>query len=151
MQHLDNDYAEEVLQRLRRIPEDAVPKWGSLRRNTLIEHFIWTLRHSMGRSRQVPHFGNWLSRRVIGPLFIRGLLPLPRNLRLPQYLLAEGIVLREPGDLETLQALIEEYLALVPADELQPAFHPWFGNIGIDGWDRIHVRHFEHHLRQFGV
>ncbi|MBI4558849.1 MAG: DUF1569 domain-containing protein [Candidatus Hydrogenedentes bacterium] len=32
---------------------------------------------------------------------------------------------------------------------MQPEPHPYFGDIGIDGWSKLHVRHFEHHLRQF--
>lgn len=151
MQHFDTVYADELIARLRSIPADAVPSWGTLRRDTLIEHLIWTMRHSMGRSQQLAYFGNWFTRRVVGPLYLRGLLPLPKNLRLPEKIRARGATLREPGDLETLQALVEEYLALVQTGELQPAPHPIFGDIGVDGWERVHVRHFDHHLRQFGV
>lgn len=151
LQHFDNDYVEVILRRLNHIPDSAIPRWGRLRKHTLIEHLIWSLRHSMGRSQQVPYLGNWFARRVMWPLFYRHLLPVPRNLQLPLRLQAEGVNLREPGDLETLHALLEEYLLLVQADELRTAFHPVFGDIGVDGWDRVHVRHFEHHLRQFGV
>ena len=35
--------------------------------------------------------------------------------------------------------------------ELVTGLHPVFGDIGVDGWDRLHVRHFEHHFTQFGV
>ncbi|MBI2432796.1 MAG: hypothetical protein HYV26_08000, partial [Candidatus Hydrogenedentes bacterium] len=116
MQHFDNDFVDDVINRLRKLPPDAVPRWGTLRKDTLIEHLIWALRHSMGRSRQVPYFGNWFSRRVLGPLIIRGWMPMPHNIQLPAHLRYEGITLREPGDLETLHALLEEYLTLVQAD-----------------------------------
>ncbi len=46
---------------------------------------------------------------------------------------------------------MEEYLAAVETGELRPAPHTLFGDIGIDGWARLHVRHFEHHLKQFGL
>ncbi|MBI4558851.1 MAG: DUF1569 domain-containing protein, partial [Candidatus Hydrogenedentes bacterium] len=42
-----------------------------------------------------------------------------------------------------------EYLAAVATGDMQPEPHPYFGDIGIDGWSKLHVRHFEHHLRQF--
>lgn len=105
----------------------------------------------MGRSARVPYAGNWVMSNVVGPLALRGWLPLNATAGLPASLRAQGIEGREPGDLETLHALLEEYLALVQADELTPAPHPRFGHLGIDGWDRLHVRHFEHHLRQFGA
>jgi len=147
MPHLDNDYVEQLLHRLRSIPDDGTPKWGTLRKDTLIEHLVWVVRHSMGRSKQVRFMGNWLTVNIIGPLFVRGLFPDVRNLRFKN----SDKLLREPGDLETLHALLEEYLGLVQAGELEPGPHPLFGNIGVDGWDRVHVRHFEHHCKQFGV
>jgi len=151
MQHLDADYVDDLIRRLSRIPADAIPRWGDLRGTTLTEHLIWAVRHSMGRSKQMPFFGNWFTCRVIGPLALLGLLPIPKNLKLPAHIMAQGITGRERGDLETLHALLEEYLNLVQADELVPAPHPFFGDIGIDGWDRVHIRHFNHHLRQFGA
>ncbi len=151
MEHLDTDYVERLVARLGRIAPDTVPRWGVLRRDALIEHLVWAVQHSMGRSKQVPFNGNWFSVRVIGPLFLHGFIPIPKNLQLPRRLREQGVTMREPGDVDTLRWLLEEYLNLVQADELRPAPHPQFGDVGIDGWDRIHVRHFEHHLGQFGV
>jgi len=151
VRHLDGDYVEDVMGRLKQIPHDAKPAWGTLDRKGLVEHFIWTLRHSMGRSTTVPFLGNWFSRWVIGPVILHGLVPIPKNIKFPRWLTNSGFNAREPGDEETLHALLEEYLNLVQADELSPAKHPVFGEIGVDGWDRLHVLHFEHHFRQFRV
>lgn len=151
MQHLDTDYVDRLIQRLGSVPVNAVPRWGLLRRDTLIEHLVWSIRHAMGRSRKVPFFGNALTRTVLKPIFLRTPLPLPRNLHLPRHFTDQGITLRDTGDLETLHALLEEYLGLVQADEIEPAPHPVFGPMSIDDWDRFHLRHFEHHCKQFGV
>jgi len=151
MQHFDSDYGAELIERIQRIPEDAVPRWGKMRKNDLIEHLIWVLHHSMGRSTQVPDFGNWFSRTVLKKLALLSIMPIPKNMKLPGQLTDRGIIAQEPGDLETLQAIIEEYLHLVQADELEPAPHPYFGPLTVDEWDIIHVKHFEHHLKQFGV
>lgn len=151
MQHFDGDYVEDVVERLAAIKRDAIPRWGLLRRDTMIEHLIWSLRHSMGRSRTIPFFGNCFTRYVTRPLVLAGAISLPKNMGLPRHLQHQGIVNREPGDLETLQAILEDYLSLVQADELKPAPHPTFGRLDIDGWDRFHVLHFEHHLKQFGT
>jgi hypothetical protein len=151
MQEFDAEYGRRVIERLREIAPDAQPEWGSMSRDALFEHLVWALRHSMGRSHQVPYSGNWVSSHLIGPLVVGGWLPIPKNLRFPKHLRQQGITGRESGDLETLEGLMEEYLNLIQADELQPAPHPFFGAIGVDGWARMHVRHFEHHCRQFGV
>jgi len=150
MHHFDGDYAEEVVGRLGKIRKDAVPRWGELNRDGMIEHLIWAMRHSMGRSRTIPFVGNCFTRYVARPLILAGALPLSRSSHASRALQRQGLRTREPGDLETLQALFEEYLGLVQADELQPAPHPTLGRLGIDGWDRFHVIHFEHHLNQFG-
>jgi len=151
MEHLDTDYVERLVARLGRIAPDTVPRWGKLRRDTLVEHLVWVVRHSMGRSKQMPFYGNWFTVHILGPIVLRGFIPIPKNIQIPKKLREKGVTMREPGNLDTLRRLLEEYLNLVQADELLPAPHPVFGDVGIDGWDRIHVMHFEHHLRQFGV
>ena len=151
MRDFDGDYIDEAIARLEAIEADARPRWGRLDRDGLIEHLIWALMHSMGRSHKVPFMGNALTLWVIGPLVTRGFLPIPKNLQLPKRFRKEGITAREPGTLEDLKDLLRTYLALVQADELEPALHPGFGDIGVDGWARMHVLHFEHHFRQFGV
>ncbi|MCK5862883.1 MAG: DUF1569 domain-containing protein [Candidatus Hydrogenedentes bacterium] len=151
MQHFDSDYSEEIINRLQNIPPDAVPIWGTMTRDDLVEHFIWVLHHAMGRSTCVPDCSNWFSRSVTQRLVVHEFLHIPRGIQLPSELTSRGITLQESGDLETLHAIIEEYLYCVQADELEPASHPFFGPLDVDGWDRLHVRHFEHHLKQFGV
>ena len=151
MQHFDSDYAERLCARIEGIPEDRAPSWGSLDRQALLEHFIWALRHAMGRSSRVPDCSTRFTRRILKPLIFSGIIRIPKNIRLPEPLTRQGIRMCEPGDMETLQALLEEYLRRVQDDELVPAPHPFFGKMDIDEWDRLHVLHFEHHLRQFSA
>lgn len=142
---MDHDYSEELMKRLADIPLDAKPLWGSLTRDTMIAHLAQAVRYSMGRTAPLPDRSTWVSRNLIGPLICNGWLRIPRNVRM------QGTDNPPPADLETLHALIEEYLGLVQADELRPHPHVYFGDIGVDGWARLHVAHFEHHLRQFGA
>ncbi len=104
----------------------------------------------MGKSSKVPFYGGFWSTRVVRPLFLAGLVRPPGTFRLPSRLAAQGVELREPGDLETLHALLEEYLNLVQADALTPAWHPWLGDIGVDGWDRVLVAYLEAHCSALG-
>ena len=108
------------MRRLSAIPHDAKPQWGKLRKDTLTEHLIWVLHHSMGESQQVPYYGTWFSSRIIGPLFILGLIPVLKNLQLPAVLQQRGITMREPGTLSDLHALMKRYLSLVQADAVYP-------------------------------
>lgn len=151
MQHFDSDYAERLCARLQAIPADAEPLWGKLRRPGLIRHFVWSIKHAMGRSTAVPDCSTWFTRQVLKPLLLKRYVAIPRNVRLPEQLSRQGIETAEPGDLETLQALMEEYLRRIQDDDLVPYPHPFLGKLDIDEWDQLHVLHFEHHLRQFKV
>jgi hypothetical protein len=145
MRPFDHDYAKEVVKRLGKIPRKAVPRWGKLTREQLYGHLTNTLRYSMGRGGEPMNHSTWFSRNIIGPLILRGIVRIPKNVKIP------GLDSIPDGDLETLQAVLEEYLNLVQADELVPYPHVYFGELGVDGWAHLHVVHFEHHLRQFGV
>jgi len=136
----------EVLRRLGRIQPDARPGWGKLTPALMIRHLADAVRYSMGKGPEIPFAGNWLTRHIVAPLILNGVVRIPRNIAGANVSGTAGNV-----DLETLHAVLDEYLALVQAGELEPRPHPSFGPIGVDGWDKMHLRHFEHHLRQFGV
>ena len=115
----------------------------------MIGHLAFWVRYAMGRGPEVPFFGNWLTVRVVAPLIMNGWLPIPRNLKAPKT--KSAVPDTAPADTETLHAVLETYLQYVQAGEFVPRTHPAFGDIGVDGWAKVHVRHFEHHLKQFGV
>jgi hypothetical protein len=143
---LDHDAAEDYMARLGRIQRDAVPRWGRLTRDQLLSHLAETVRQSMGRGIPPPRRNSWHS-RITWHLLRRGLLRIPRDVRIPVGKAVEPL----PTDLESLHALLLEYLAMVQSGETTPFPHPLFGDIGVDGWARFHTLHFEHHLGQFGV
>ncbi|MDX9972182.1 MAG: DUF1569 domain-containing protein [FCB group bacterium] len=145
MPAFDHNYVEDLIDRLGSIPAGAKPAWGALDRDRLIAHLITTVRYSMGRLGTMPDRGNWFTKRVLAPLIVNGIIPIKKNVKVP------GATPRATGrdDLETLHALLEEYLQLVQADELTPPPHPFFGDLGVDGWAKMHLAHFKHHLKQF--
>lgn len=146
MRYFDHDYVEDFIKRLGRISPDATPRWGTLTRQGMIQHIADTIRYSMGRAGDMPDIGNAFMRRIVAPLILNGVVPMPRNIKAPPYPTRPSL-----DDAETLHAMLDEYLGLVQAGEFTPKPHPVFGEIGIDGWAKMHYRHFEHHLKQFGV
>lgn len=145
----DHDFVNETIARLNRIKPDARPLWGSMTRDLMIGHLIRSVKTSMGKGPAYPFAGNWFMRRVIAPLTLNGLLPIPKNVKSVEPLEAH----QEPptGDTETLHAVLEAYLDSVQSGDISPPQHPVFGDIGVDGWAKLHVVHFEHHMKQFGV
>ncbi|MBN2308388.1 MAG: DUF1569 domain-containing protein [Candidatus Hydrogenedentes bacterium] len=151
MHTFDHDYAFEVIERLHGLRPDARPAWGALTPAAMARHLGDTVLFSMGRRGSRPRTGNWFMRAVAGPLLMHGLLRMPKNLESPIGPVAFDGLSAYEGEVETLSAVIEDYLGLVQSGDLEPEPHPVFGAIGVDGWGRLHVIHFEHHLGQFGV
>ena len=148
MRHFDHDYVEEIVRRLRTLKSDAKPAWGAMSEPQMVGHLIETMHYSIGRGPTYAIRTNWLKRHVVAPLIINGIVKIPKNINVPR---PHDATILPVGDVETLHAVLDEYLSLVQADEVTPAPHPAFGVIGVDGWAKMHVVHFEHHLTQFGV
>ena len=150
MRPFDHDYIEDVIARLQTIHPKARPLWGEMTGREMIAHLTDALRYSMGRGSQLPDRSTWFTRNVLRRLLFWGVVRIPRNVRLPRAT-DERPVARERADVETLQAILEEYLALVQAGEMTPPPHPLLGPLDVDGWARMHMLHIDHHLRQFGA
>jgi len=150
MVSFDHDYVAEVIGRLGKLEPDATPAWGRLTADGMIAHLADAVRYSMGKGAQVKRLDNWFLRGIVAPLILNGLVRIPKNVKGPDFRHPDRAA-GPPDDLDTLHAVLEEYLGLIQAGELQCEPHPAFGDLGIDGWAKMHMRHFEHHMRQFGV
>jgi len=146
----DFDYAfvEEAVDRLGRLRVDRAPNWGRMTAADLAPHLTHVLQYSMGRLGTLPFVGNSVTAHIEGPLMLAGWLPMRRNLELPQPC---GRVEAGRAALETLHAVLNDYLHAAQTGDLAPAPHARYGHIGVDGWARLHVMHIEHHLRQFSL
>lgn len=148
LRHFDNDYVREVIDRLASIAPDANPRWGTMTPPDMIMHLLGAVKYSMGRLPLQTGKRQPLIEWIVRPLLLGGWLPMPRNVSVER----QGFqTFTAPGDLETLHAVLEEYLGLVQTGEMAPPRHPVFGPLSVDDWARLHFIHFEHHLKQFGV
>lgn len=144
----DKDFVADVVRRFRGLEPDAKPQWGAMTREDVIAHLVQVLKYSMGRTEDVSFRGNWVTKRMIKPLVLKGWLSIPKNVQAPSSLVGEEI---RGADLETLQRTLEEYVDRVQAGEMSPKLHPFFGEMDVDEWAQFHVIHFEHHMKQFRV
>ena len=148
---LDHDYINELIERLSSIPEDAKPAWGSMTPPQLMGHLAAVVRLSMGRGPELKSVATFMSRNIMRPLVLSGIVPIPKNLPLPKPVNPDEVFGMEEGDIESFHALLMDYLAKVETGDITPPEHAALGNIGIDGWAKLHVAHFEYHCKQFGV
>ena len=151
MQHFDHNYIDHVMTRLARVEAQAPPLWGRMDRAAMVRHLADLVRYSMGQGAPLADKSTWITRRVVAPLLMHGLVRIPKNIQATDQPRFELDEILEPNPDKYLLRMMQEYLDAVQADEITPHVHPAFGHVGIDGWSKLHVAHFDHHLRQFGV
>jgi hypothetical protein len=150
MPQFDHDFASESMERLAALPADRKPNWGEMTPADLPTHLATTVAYSMGRLGRFEDRATFKTRYVFKPLLLRGLVKFPRNIKVPRRNNSEPAPTKT-YDTESLHALLEEYLNLIQADEIDPPPHPLLGAFTIDEWGAFHCRHFEHHFTQFGI
>ncbi len=151
MGKLDKAFAKEAVDRFRKLAPDAKPAWGKLNGTTVIHHLLWATNYSMGKHGQQHFNGNWFFEKIIGPLALSGVLKLPKNVR---FKTADGEIdtaLNEVGTIDDLAAALDEFIEKEAAGAVKSPKHAFFGDIGAEGWSKLHTAHLLHHLKQFGV
>lgn len=134
---------------LNRLAPSAIPVWGSMNAQQMIEHLESTLLHSIGDMpvqllvppEKLPQMIEWLHTEK----------PLTRGFRNP--LVKEGPN-RYP-DLETaihhMVTALAGFFRFYAENPAHQAIHIVFGSIGYEDWQRFHQKHFRHHFTQFGL
>src|SRR5262249_46650497 len=83
--------------------------------------------------------------RVMAGLFRNKLIsgPMPPGFKLP----ADGAKALEPGPASTAEGLAELHAAVARLErEPNRAYHPMFGNLDREQWNKIHLKHASLHM-----
>lgn len=144
---LNPSHREELIDRLERLDPSRAARWGRMTAPSMLAHLCDQMR--------MP-FNDHPSARIPG---------VPRNRVLKQLVLyvlpwPKGTIQGPPeafhthagnwsDDLATLKQLVDQFVN-APPDGHWPD-HPNFGRMSRRGWGVFCYRHFDHHLRQFGV
>jgi Protein of unknown function (DUF1569) len=138
---------------LRQIAPDAVPDWGLMTPQHMVEHLAFGVCMSNGKQPQplmIPaEKVEKAQSRLFDPLW-----------RMPSGFKAAFMPEDRPLPLEKTdyEAAIEALL--IEIDDFEQFFdknpdttptHPYFGDLNRAGWLVLHHKHFSHHLRQFGL
>jgi len=146
----DERFVLEVEAALEGLAPEALPKWGSMSRGDLVAHLLAAVRYSLGEvpfdvPRQTrPWFGAIL-RWLVLDLGLR----MPRNVRFRGHRGEIVPLAKIPGGMPELREALQR-LAGASSGDFQPPAHPYLGALSLAQWERLHVLHIEHHLRQFG-
>jgi oxepin-CoA hydrolase / 3-oxo-5,6-dehydrosuberyl-CoA semialdehyde dehydrogenase len=140
----------EVVSALAGLSDDAVPRWGRMTAQQMVEHLIWAFELSTGQAEcacfvplgDLPRVKTFLyhnrptAPEFRNPALVSGLPPL----RFASLAEARAALGRELGS----------FLEETSRGDRQHT-HPIFGPIGHEEWHRVHYKHTQHHLLQFGL
>lgn len=140
-------FLDDAFRRLGSLAPDQAPHWGEMRPPQLFAHLATSLRYGLGKEEPQPDTGGFFGHWIAAPLILNGIIQRPKNVEAP------SMYDNAPptATLDEARREAEEFLRRYEARDLDPPPHQYFGNIGLDGWAKLHVSHFEHHMRQFGV
>jgi hypothetical protein len=142
---------EALIARLDELTSDSERRWGVMSVQHMVEHLAITLALSNGKI-QVPL--RTPEAELPAPLaHLWSDKPIPKGVRAVAAI-NEPLPLRFANLDEARAAVQRQYAGLAPFFVQNPdarPIHPVYGPLDLDGWIRFHVKHFEHHYRQFSL
>lgn len=141
---------ETILVHIENLTPETEARWGSMSAQRMVEHLSDSLKMAVGQ--------------LVFPLEV----PEDRIPRMKEFLLSDKPMAKNSevpfakkdqelrcADLElAIDELAEswvEFEEYFSEDEQRSTLHPYYGNLNFDEWNRLHAKHFTHHLQQFGL
>jgi hypothetical protein len=141
----DVQYNTEIINRINKLTPDTKPLWGKMTVAQMMAHCIEGFRSAYGEIK--------LKRSFIGILFggmakksVMGDKPFKRDLPTDK-----NFIIRYERNFEEEKNKLTAYVKKFEVRALTKDTHPFFGKMTTDEWDKLMVKHLDHHLRQFGV
>jgi hypothetical protein len=136
----------DILRRVDRVGAESRPLWGKMNAEKMLAHLVASTKMAVGElkceSKKLPIRYPPLRQLIVY------WLPWPKSSpTAPELMISDpGTVERSKDELTRLMRVFAER-----EKEKQWPEHPAFGNLSRRGWGVLAWRHFDHHLRQFGV
>lgn len=139
----------QLKERIQQLTPDSKAQWGKMTVYQMLKHCSETTEASLGQKTWKRSFMGRLFGKMILNQLIKGDSLFPKHQ--PTY---PGFVAKGEGDFDMQKAhlisLVEKYLHIT-SNDLEGRVHPFFGPMTANEWNRLTYKHFDHHLRQFGV
>lgn len=145
---------ETVPRALENLPADREPEWGTMTPRQMVLHLVRVFMASRGDIGDVELPVVTPEEKLRGmQAFLATNRPLPRGAQNP----LDGSDLPDPGldSLEHARERLDEEIGAFfdYAAEHPGAVHtnPFFGELTMEQWEKLHYKHCIHHLTQFGL
>lgn len=139
---------QEIIDRINKLTPQSERLWGKMTVDQMLMHLIAPLDVTLGNKQpSKPNF-------FIG---LMGKMMKNKIINAPEYKknnpTAPDFVMKGSYDFEKAKAKLIEKVAEFQKGTSVVAidFHPFFGKMSTDDWDKLQWKHLNHHLTQFGV
>ena len=142
----DESLRDEILRRVGRVTAESKPLWGKMNAEQMLGHLVASSKMALGelvaKQKKLPIRFAPLRQLVVY------WMPWPKGSPT-----APELLVSDPVSIERSKEELARLIALLGARAKEKAWpeHPAFGKLGRRGWGVLAWRHFDHHLRQFGV
>jgi len=147
---LDRARIPAFSKRIDALTADAHRHWGRMGPIEVLAHLRAALRLSLGQIK-LPDESTALFRNRVIQWLLLGPLPWPKG-----KIEAPSSFQPTPGDSmeeerAKLKKAMEQFVDALDGEPDRIAVHPAFGDLTLRKWAKLHGKHFDHHLRQFGA
>ncbi len=143
-QHTAND----ILQRIVKLQPDSARQWGKMSAAQMMAHVRYVLELATGDKTEKPTF----MMKLMGPMIKKVIMgDKPFKQGLPT---GPNFIMKEEKDFETEKSqLINTYHRFIEngTAAAEGRKHPIMGKLSAQEWGFSQWKHFDHHLKQFGV
>lgn len=151
-QAINEFFLEGVPAALHKLAVDTLPLWGTMNCKQMLVH--------LKQSTEMIHFQGELNMRIPEEKIERAIAflysdkAIQKGVQVPLdigYDLSDG----SKEEMEQLKAdlviAIKKMLHYFQENPKHQSVHPYFGTLNVEQWLLFQRKHFQHHLRQFGV
>lgn len=142
--------ANQVLyaRRFERVTGDCQRHWGVLTPCAMLAHLRAAVEVSLGDLPVVDK--STLFGRTLGCALVFRVLPWPKGkIKAPEVFFPQSSDIEQ--EREKLNAAMLRFFASAEREPDRIGVHPIFGPLSLRYWQRVHGKHFDHHLTQFGA
>jgi hypothetical protein len=135
--------------RIEALQPDALRQWGKMEVAQMLAHCIQPLRIAFREVRSKRAWIGFFFGAISKRRYVSGAGDFDKNLPTDPTFVQTG-----ERDFETekaqLLSYIQRFLTEGP-EAITTDMHPFFGKLTPDDWDKLTIKHLDHHLRQFGA
>lgn len=143
---LDKSTQQDIFSRINQLKSNSERRWGTMSVSQMLKHMTIAFSVPINRIQLPKDKLYYLSANPIARKLLIDILPWPKNMVTAQ----DFIVKDDPEFEQTKQATINIVNDFINSNDFSGS-HPVFGIMDKETWGKAMYKHFDHHLKQFGV